>query len=486
MADANMDIDMDIDIDLSYEDPEIARLQAEAAAIEARAAEAANAEAMNGVEQTEEEGEINLDDPAPTKVHVRGVDNLTTNDIKNFAGEHFSTDLFSGKVQWIDDTSANLIYDTEQAAEEALLALSAEEVTDLQQLRPAKRLSTHPDVELSVRQAKLSDVKEKGAKDRSRFYLMNPEYDPDNRPRRRQGQRGGRRDRGYQRPRRDSDDDRNGRRDSHDEKPFDVNLYDDAPAASNPRPERMDRGDDLFASKQNGRLRNRSASPSRDGDGRYGFNDDQPHRRTARRRSRTPPRRGSDNREARDRLRTELFPGKESKPSALNGKSNGDPIEPRAAKTPSTMDIKELFPDKATSHHKRIDPREVHPNDVTTAIGQWTFNDNNKHERQTYPTAGGRPANGERDLFSRISGGPKGENSYGRLQAPDDRGFSFKGAGDSPGFSILGASKERVENPLVKELFPVKAGKAENNSRDLFDGRIKGKVGQRRRAEDLN
>lgn len=35
MADANMDVDMDIDIDLSYEDPEIARLQAEAAAIEA-------------------------------------------------------------------------------------------------------------------------------------------------------------------------------------------------------------------------------------------------------------------------------------------------------------------------------------------------------------------------------------------------------------------------------------------------------------------
>lgn len=51
---------------------------------------------------------------------------------------------------------------------------------------------------------------------------------------------------------------------------------------------------------------------------------------------------------------------------------------------------------------------------------------------------------------------------------------------DSGGFSILGASREKVENPLVKELFPTRSG-----GKNLFDGRIKGRAAQRRRAEDF-
>jgi hypothetical protein len=68
-----------------------------------------------------------------------------------------------------------------------------------------------------------------------------------------------------------------------------------------------------------------------------------------------------------------------------------------------------------------------------------------------------------------------------------DAGFSIKGAGNAEhdsGFSILGASRERTQNPLVKELFPLKSGGGEGG-KDLFDGRIKGRGAQRRRAEDL-
>ncbi|KAI7176648.1 hypothetical protein KC324_g9794 [Hortaea werneckii] len=94
-----------------------------------------------------------------------------------------------------------------------------------------------------------------------------------------------------------------------------------------------------------------------------------------------------------------------------------------------------------------------------------------------------------------------GESSYGRLQngpslsnsQPEDDGpgFSFKGAGknaDSGGFIFKGASsKEKTENPLVKELFPLNKSGAGGRSggKDLFDGRIKGRGNQRRRAEDL-
>lgn len=96
---------------------------------------------MNGVEAIEE-GEVDASAPAPTKVHIRGLDNLSQDDILKWIEEHSSIDLFK-KVQWIDDTSANLIYDTDIAAAEALNALSAEEVIEPLQLRAAKRVSTH-------------------------------------------------------------------------------------------------------------------------------------------------------------------------------------------------------------------------------------------------------------------------------------------------------------------------------------------------------
>ena len=128
-------------------------------------------EAMNGVEEAAEDGEVEQNALVP-KVHVRGVDELSTRDVENFANEHFSDDLFK-KVEWVNDSSVNLVYDTDAAAAEALTAFSADERSDPLEERPAKRLTTHPDVELLVRRAVESDVKVKNASTYSRYYLDN-------------------------------------------------------------------------------------------------------------------------------------------------------------------------------------------------------------------------------------------------------------------------------------------------------------------------
>ena len=82
-TDADMDIDMNIDMEV---DPEIARMQAEADAMNARAqqqaAEAEQNDAMNGIEQAPEEGELEPNAIVPTKVHLRGLDDLTTRKIE--------------------------------------------------------------------------------------------------------------------------------------------------------------------------------------------------------------------------------------------------------------------------------------------------------------------------------------------------------------------------------------------------------------------
>ena len=459
-------------------------------------AEALNAEAMNGVEEVPEEGEIDSNAAAPNKVHLRGVDRLNTYDIERFASEHYSSDLFQ-KVQWVDDASANLLYDTPTAAAEALAAFSVEEVGEPLQLRLAKPLSTHPDAELQVRLAIIADVKVKGAKEHSRFYLMNPRWDPDNPDNERPGAKRRRPDDGYghnKYRRRDHELDRRDRRASRGPRQeFHEDMYGEDPKAatdsrrssyseSEDRP-RRNRSEDLFASKQQGRLRNRSASPSRDEDGRYGFDDNQPYRQTARARSRTPPNiRSRDNRNTRDKLRKELFPNHASSTTLSNDTSNNHSHQS------SSNSNKELFPERLGSpNHRRQDAKHIDAEEVTKAIGQCNINSNRVRFKEsfTYSNSGRRPEQNERnknqgrDLFSRIQGGPGEESTYGRLNSEGGSGgFNIRGAGD-PGFSILGASKDRVQSPLVKELFPLKAGAKP----DLFDGRIKGRAG-RRRAEE--
>nr|POE82232.1 hypothetical protein CFP56_66996 [Quercus suber] len=410
------DIDMDIDF---QEDDEMQAIQAQADRIAAEAAtmtSTARSEDVRGVDDAvAEDGEVNEMEPV-AKVHVRGLERFKPQDVEHYVGEHYSTDLFK-RVQWIDDNHANLVYDTEVAAEEALQAFSAEEVEDRLEFRLAKPLSTHPDVKLEIRQAVQSDVKAPGAKDRSRFYLLHPEFDPDSRPRGQRHARG--RGRGGYESRR--------RRSSWEGEPFHEDLYDDGPknavgrreliSGSSPRIDgrdsrrdsragRRDGPKDLFAGKQAGRLRDsRSRSPRPDENGKYGFTDDQPQRQTARHRSRTPPHLRHDTHQERERKRRELFPEKKTK---------------------------ELFPglrSKATA--------DIHQDRIADAIG------------------------GIHLLHS------------------DDKGFEFKGKGRvedrQQEFSILGASKIKELFPTKitkgKDLFEGRTtgrGTLRNKAEDLF------------------
>jgi hypothetical protein len=543
-TDVDMDIDMNIDMEI---DPEVARMQAEAEAINARAQqqaqEAAQHDAMNGIEQAPEEGEVDQNAIVPVKVHLRGLDDLTTRKIEEGVREVYNTDLYR-RLQWIDDTSANLIFDTENAAADALAALSAEDESEPLKLRAVKPLESLGGTQLQARMAIESDVKAPGASVRSRFYLMNPKYDPENRVREqdtRQRKRKNTRVDGPQskRTRRLSEDELPHRRGSEQSVPFNVDFYDDAPSApeTSARPvshssassydlkKRTRQGGDLFANRDNGRLRSdhirdRSASPDRDGDGRYGFSEEQPYRRTARHRSATPPRLrlNRENQDARIERSKELFPARGATTSTL--KANGRAPEP-PRKLPANGNETDLFPDRTTNgsrelfpdkaQHRRQEARDINVDEVATAIGQYNLDGAYEFDTYTYsgPSRAGRKpkttdANAGRDLFARVSGGPQSSrNSNGRLREGDhpsskDQGFSFKGAGkaEPAGFSILGASESNNSNNrerganLAKELFPHRAGgggngrsEAPNGGRDLFDSRIKGRA--RKRAEDL-
>ncbi|KAI8654994.1 hypothetical protein NCS57_01246900 [Fusarium keratoplasticum] len=237
-------------------------------------------------DEPEEPGEVADDEPAttddskiliPNKIHIRGVDTLHTSDIKAYVKAHFGD---VDRVEWIDDSSANLLFPSEPTARDAIVALSSVPVADATALAigeslPAKPFEGKPEISLQVRFAVVSDRKQAGAALRSRYYLLHPEHDPEERRRRNQENRSRYRDR-------DGDYHRNGggrrRRNSDDEvETYEASMYDDAP-----RPERRRRDSDLiderprsYARENRGKelfsgrrpQRDRSASPARDGDG---------------------------------------------------------------------------------------------------------------------------------------------------------------------------------------------------------------------------
>jgi len=115
------------------------------------------------------------EDIRPEAVHIRGVDNLSTDDIKLYLNQLFPEEDF--KIEWIDDTSLNVVYSSAEIATSAIQALSSHyiESLPLTTLRPAKSVTEPKSIDgIKVRIAVMGDKKEKGARDRSRWYLFNP------------------------------------------------------------------------------------------------------------------------------------------------------------------------------------------------------------------------------------------------------------------------------------------------------------------------
>src|SRR5437773_10696278 len=94
------------------------------------------------------------DQTFPQKIHVHALDNLSTADLKAFATEHFPLES-PLRVEWIDDTSANLVYETAAIASEALKSFSLHEdsLQDPLSLGVSKPLTSHHDVRLELRLA---------------------------------------------------------------------------------------------------------------------------------------------------------------------------------------------------------------------------------------------------------------------------------------------------------------------------------------------
>lgn len=405
------------------------------------------------------------------KIHLRGLDDLTSADIKSFAETYCETQPIE-KIEWIDDTSANIIYASSEAALFALEAFVAvdELPTTHSQLAmlPAKPFPKYPNTHLKVRLAVESDKKKPGARERSRFYLLNPEHE---RPERRSRDDRGRRGDGRYRDRRDdyrsrAYDNRERRRRSDE---FDASLYDDDEASLARRSRdsesesgttssgyRAQRGrrvrfteaeKELFpekvSSRSNGRLRDRSASPMRDNEGDLRMDARPLSGGGGRGQSANDG--GANRRKAqlmRDRLKAsasgplELFPRKAGS---------------RLAAFDSTDSTADLFADKL-----RI-PAMDGSNDRSSA----------------------KP-----DLMSRITKPGQPSPLDSSTASNSQSSFKIKGAARQEvqsGFSIKGlaaaSSQER------KELFPGKTSL--NSGKELFADRLDGRGGRRQRAEDL-
>jgi hypothetical protein len=391
----------------------------------------------------------------PNKVHVRGLDTLTTTDIKGYVAEYYGA---ADKIEWIDDTSANIVFSSETLAQEALIALSVMDIADATQLPvleslPAKPMSSKPEVNLQIRFAVQADKKQSGAAARSRFYLLHPEYDPEERRRREQTNRGRYRDRdGDNYRNRRSGAGRYERREDQDVETFDASLYDDdeATVAARDAKQRQlrrysgsdDSGEidettdsrvnrnqskELFPSRRN-RGRGRSASPLRDRDG------------------------------------DEIMDGPDRTASSHNNKSSAMSIKANLRGNNSNKS-KELFPSKLGSSQKgRIDQLDIA--DEATVLMDRSLG---------FPLEEADQGRGTQMPLSNANVTPSGTGT-------ETGGFNIRGLAqqktDATGFAIKGAASKSV-----KELFPDKFGG--NVGKELFAEKLEGRGRRRQRAEDL-
>ncbi|TGJ84309.1 hypothetical protein E0Z10_g4438 [Xylaria hypoxylon] len=443
MDSMDLDHDMDIDVDLVADEPIVP-------------------EPDPG---NRSPGEIDDDADArcPTKVFIKGLDAMNPNDVKAYVAQHCSnSDLNLERIEWIDDNSANLLFASENIASQALVALAADPILDASQL-PARHLlrakpfPTRPEIVLQMRPALESDRKQSGAASRSRFYLLNPEYDPEERRRKNEAR--------YRDRNGDSFSRRRGRqaRAEESEEPFDVNLYDDSSAAAAstipPRRRRSLTPDyetaepriDSYRSSNRGR----ELFPDSLGSGH----------RTSRDRSASPARdRGGDrnmNESVTDR-------------SAIAREQNRYRAHAIKSHISRQNRAKELFPTEPTSESGRLGDKVE---DAATLLSKGI----------TLPLMDGTsdtPAISNRKLEDRITLPPKGKLAD-RITNPDPTGssaFSIRGAASqkssNTGFAIKGSAGKSI-----KELFPDKFGS--NAGKELFGDGSGGRSRQRQRAGDL-
>lgn len=437
-------------------------------------------------------------EPQWNKVHIRGVDEMHTNDILGFVHDHFSDVGDNVHVQWIDDTSANICFKDNDTAKRAQLGFVATPITEDQlinapfELRAAKPLASRPASMLVVRVAQQGDRKRKNARDASRYYLLHPDQDPTERMRREFAE--SRAEAGDYRRRRFDDREMHRRRRDNigdDGKEFTANMYDDAPATDT---ETAGRGRDLFSRVSKGRRR--SASPSRRtrNSDEIDISDSEDDGRNRRRGYRD-----RNDRNPRSNAGKELFG------SASNRKGGGlhsDRIDLFPNKGPDVDTSMSIEPGSASSSRPVTDPANSRAN----AAAAKRLKADLLSAAQTSPRSNHRrshamDAKNEEDLAQRFArksisiDSTKSFKNGGLANAgielfpsnSDGGGMSIKGSAGDGGFSIKGSGglsiKGRAE---AKELFPSQYQResGRNEGKELFDQPVREKR-VRRRAGDL-
>ncbi|KAI2602409.1 hypothetical protein GGR54DRAFT_503235 [Hypoxylon sp. NC1633] len=434
----DLDVEMDVDVDLVPDEPILPEPEPQEA---------------NG---NRSPGEI--DDTAddqyalvPNKVHIRGLDTMNPDQVRAYIAEHFPEDPVD-RIEWIDDSSANILFGSGSTAARALRSLAIDDIPDVSQLPIlrsffAKPFSEKPDVSLQIRLAVAADKKQVGAASRSRFYLLNPEYDPEERRRRTESRRFRERDGDGHNRRRTG-----GIQTQEAEEQFDVSLYDDDPNTSSGHALQSWHARRRSLTPDASKDRRRWNSYRNDNRGKELFPDGLSSRAVSQReRSASPIR---DRRGDRD---------EDENPSA----QDRDGARTRRSRLCRSNQSRELFPDDSDAGVGRLGDRVE---DTATLLAKGIMLPLMDKSSDVLEAGERRPAD--------------------RIPAPDRRasdsvvsGFNIRGTASQTstdqGFAIKGSAGKSA-----KELFPEKLGI--NAGKELFADRLEGRSKQRRqRAGDL-
>lgn len=413
----------------------------------------------------------------PEKIHIRGVDDLTTEDIITFAAEHFQSER-PIRIEWIDDTSANIVFSHPDVTSNALHHLSIDDLApnsiSPSKPRGAKTFSKHPELRLELRIAFCTDQKKPRAHEASRFYMMHPEHDPREKRRYEISSR----DQGYKRRRYDRKEHRR-RKELDDHEGFDSGMYDDDRTSNKGGSRRGSYSNHSFSSEgldadggarwrrrgdfyrpinfsESGRAsRDRSASPDQASAVRNVRRRTPSHAYRSHR-SDSPPASNSGK---------ELFPA--SNASITNLASEGRELFPN--KISASRLKKELFPNKVIiSNHRRSDAFDAADETADLfASGLTVSNSTPLSKRSPFVTKFTNSAPKDRRLQNLEPG------SGSLLQEVDENGeLNIRGASklESLGMSIRGAAGDgarmRKSGNAGKELFVEKLKR--NKAADMF------------------
>lgn len=436
---------------------------------------------------------------APHKVYIRGLEDLTTSDIQAFSFEHYPLTKNPPRVEWIDDTSANLVFGSEETAMVALrhfaLASDETEYLPLSQLRAAKTLSTHPGSSLYVRIASITDQKRPRAYEASRFYMMHPEHDP-REQRRRPGNIQGNGD--YRRKAYSNDEHRRRKR-KDKEDGFEASMYDDGEPSSKRDSLSSSANERGIERRNNARLRGDSYRPARD---------ERNGPRISRDRSASPTGRNGHTPPPTYRSRDpHPFPhenkGKELFPSIIRpgrdaDRNAKDLFSSKMLATDTTERLystKPALARKTATNCKSISSNRVHAAEVKKELFPDKVNPSKHSRSDAFDTA-----DATADLFATGLSVPFTDGSSSRKspihnRRSSDSGSQTDGGDVDLGLNIRGASRKQSQGFLIrggaavnaigtiKELFPGKA--AGNAGKELFAEKVEGRGARRNRAEDM-